>query len=135
MAALSRIPLLYQPDEAWLYDTCSDLQGVLIARAAGQPLPELLAERLFEPLDMTDTGFEVPAAKRDRFTSYYRPHPAGGLELADAPGGQWSHLPAFPAGAGGLVERSTTGSASPGWSSAKGPSTVAGCCRPNRCGR
>ena len=32
----------------------------------------------------------------------YRPDPAGGLELADAPGGQWSHRPAFPAGSGGL---------------------------------
>src|SRR5215813_328804 len=103
MVRLSRIPLLYQPGEAWLYDTCSDLQGVLIARASGQPLPEFLAERLFGPLGMTDTGFVVPAAKRDRFTSYYRRGPGGGLELADGPDGQWSHRPAFPAGAGGLA--------------------------------
>jgi CubicO group peptidase (beta-lactamase class C family) len=103
IAALSRIPLLYQPGEAWLYDTCSDLQGVLIARVSDQPLPEFFAERLFEPLGMIDTGFEVPAAKRDRLTSYYRPASVGGLELADAPDGQWSHLPAFPAGSGGLV--------------------------------
>jgi CubicO group peptidase (beta-lactamase class C family) len=103
MARLSRIPLLYQPGEAWLYDTCSDLQGVLIARASGRPLPEFLAERLFEPLGMADTGFAVPAAKRDRFTSYYRRGPGGGLELADGPDGQWSRTPAFPAGAGGLA--------------------------------
>ena len=103
MAALSRIPLLYQPGEAWLYNTCSDILGVLIARASGRPLPEFLAERLFEPLGMTDTGFEVPAAKLDRFTSYYRTDTAGGLELVDAPGGQWSSQPAFPSGAGGLV--------------------------------
>ncbi|HEY5356539.1 MAG TPA: serine hydrolase [Streptosporangiaceae bacterium] len=63
MAGLSRIPLLYQPGEAWLYDTCSALQGVLIARVSGQPLPEFMAaERVFEPLGMTDTGFCVPAA-------------------------------------------------------------------------
>jgi len=37
---------------------------------------------------MADTGFEVPAASRGRFTSYYRTSPAGGLELADAPDGQ-----------------------------------------------
>ena len=86
MAALSRIPLLYQPGEAWLYNTCSDIQGVLIARVSGRPLPEFLAERLFEPLGMADTGFEVPAGKLDRFTSYYRADPAGGLELVDAPG-------------------------------------------------
>ena len=103
MAALSRIPLLHHPGDAWLYDTCSDIQGVLIARVSGRPLPEFLAERLFEPLSMVDTGFEVPAGKLDRFTSYYRTDPAGGLELVDAPDGQWSSLPAFPSGAGGLV--------------------------------
>jgi len=103
MAALARIPLLRQPGEAWLYNTCSDILGVLIARVSGHPLPEFLAERLFRPLGMADTGFEVPASKLDRFTSYYRTGPAGGLELVDAPGGQWSSLPAFPSGAGGLV--------------------------------
>jgi CubicO group peptidase (beta-lactamase class C family) len=103
MASLARIPLLYQPGDAWLYNTCSDILGVLIARAAGRPLPEFLAERLFEPLGMVDTGFEVPAGKLDRFTSYYRTGPAGDLELVDPPGGQWSSLPAFPSGAGGLV--------------------------------
>jgi CubicO group peptidase (beta-lactamase class C family) len=103
MATLSRIPLLHQPGEAWLYNTCSDILGVLLARVSGCPLPELLAERLFEPLGMVDTAFAVPAAKLDRFTSYYRPDPAGGLELVDSPDGQWSSEPAFPSGAGGLV--------------------------------
>ena len=103
MAALSRIPLLHQPGEAWLYNTCSDIAGVLIARVSGRPLPDFLAERLFGPLGMVDTGFDVPAGKLDRFTSYYRTDPAGGLELVDAPGGQWRSLPAFPSAAGGLV--------------------------------
>jgi CubicO group peptidase (beta-lactamase class C family) len=103
MAALARIPLLYQPGEAWLYNTCSDIQGVLIARVSGRPLPEFLAERLFEPLGMADTGFEVPAGQLGRFTSYYRAGQAGGLDLIDAPDGQWSRRPAFPSGAGGLV--------------------------------
>jgi len=103
MAALARVPLLYQPGEAWLYDTCSTLQGVLIARVSGQPLPEFLAERVFEPLGMTDTGFHVPAAKLGRLTSSYRAGPAGGLELADGPDGQWSTPPAFPLGNGGLA--------------------------------
>ncbi|MEU9090625.1 serine hydrolase domain-containing protein [Streptomyces sp. NPDC048428] len=103
MAALSRIPLLHQPGEAWLYNTCSDILGVLIARVSGQSLPEFLAERLFEPLGMADTGFEVPAQKLDRFTSYYRAGEAGVLELVDAPDGQWSSMPDFPSAAGGLV--------------------------------
>ncbi|GAA4357955.1 serine hydrolase domain-containing protein [Angustibacter luteus] len=103
MAALARIPMLHQPGEAWLYNTCSDVLGVLLARASGLDLPDLLAERLFEPLGMRDTGFAVPAADLDRFASFYRAGPDGGLELVDAPDGQWSSPPAFPSGAGGLV--------------------------------
>ncbi|MEW2029234.1 serine hydrolase domain-containing protein [Streptomyces roseifaciens] len=103
LAALARIPMLHQPGEAWLYQTCSDVLGVLIARVADRPLPDFLAERLFEPLGMADTGFAVPAAALGRFTSLYRPVPGGGLELADPPDGQWSSMPAFPAGGGGLV--------------------------------
>jgi CubicO group peptidase (beta-lactamase class C family) len=103
MTGLAQVPLLYQPGEAWLYDTCSTLQGVLIARVCGQSLPDFLAERVFAPLGMSDTGFEVPDGKRDRFTSYYRPNPAGRLELADGPDGQWSTLPQFPLGNGGLA--------------------------------
>jgi CubicO group peptidase (beta-lactamase class C family) len=107
MAALSRIPLLHQPGQEWLYNTCSDILGVLIARVSGRSLPEFLAERLFEPLGMADTGFEVPPGKLDRFTSYYRAGPAGGLELVDAPAGQWSSPPAFPSAADGLVSTAT----------------------------
>ncbi len=98
MADLAQVPLLYQPGEAWLYDTCSTLQGVLIARVSGQPLPGFLAERVFGPLGMTDTGFDVPAAKRGRFTSSYRVDPAGGLELADASRRAVEHHARVPAG-------------------------------------
>ncbi|MFF2503724.1 serine hydrolase domain-containing protein [Streptomyces sp. NPDC058067] len=103
MAELAHVPLLHQPGEAWLYNTCSDIQGVLISRVSGSALPDFLAERVFEPLGMTDTGFEVPAGKLDRFTTSYRPLPEGGLEAVDAPAGQWSSLPRFASGAGGLV--------------------------------
>ncbi|WP_405010145.1 serine hydrolase domain-containing protein [Kitasatospora sp. NBC_01539] len=102
-ARLGRVPMLHQPGEAWLYNTCSDIQGVLAARASGRPLPELLAGRLFGPLGMADTGFAVPPAELGRFTGYYRSGPSGGLDLVDAPDGQWSSPPAFPSGAGGLV--------------------------------
>jgi len=103
VADLARVPLLHQPGAAWLYGTASDLQGVLIARASGRTLPDFLAERIFEPLGMADTAFEVPESKRSRFTSYYSPTPAGALELTDTPDGQWSRIPAFPSGGGGLV--------------------------------
>jgi CubicO group peptidase (beta-lactamase class C family) len=103
LAALARIPLLHQPGTAWLYDTSSDLQGILVARVTGQPLGDALAERVFEPLGMVDTGFVVGADRRDRFTSYYEPDDNGRLVLDDAPDGRWSTSPAFPSGAGGLA--------------------------------
>jgi hypothetical protein len=65
--------MLHQPGEAWLYNTCSDIQGVLIARVSGQSLPEFLAERIFGPLEMSDTGFHVPAEKLDRLPPYRGP--------------------------------------------------------------
>ncbi|MEU3785156.1 serine hydrolase domain-containing protein [Streptomyces sp900129855] len=100
---LARVPLLHQPGEAWLYGTASDLQGILIARASGRSLPEFLAERLFEPLGMKDTAFEVPKEKRDRFTTAYRPDGVGALEVSDTPDGEWSSVPRFPSGGGGLA--------------------------------
>ncbi|HEU5355940.1 MAG TPA: serine hydrolase domain-containing protein [Actinocrinis sp.] len=104
LAALARIPLLHQPGEGWQYNLGSELQSVLIARATGTPLPQFLAERLFEPLGMADTGFAVPETKRDRFATLYRTDPqTGTISLADRPDGMWNTVPVFPSGAGGMV--------------------------------
>jgi CubicO group peptidase (beta-lactamase class C family) len=88
-----------------MYHTGSDVLGVLIARAAGQPLETFLRERIFEPLGMKDTGFSIPAAKLDRLaTSYWINPETAVFEVYDkAEGGQWSRPPAFPSGGGGLV--------------------------------
>jgi CubicO group peptidase (beta-lactamase class C family) len=96
---------MHQPGEKWMYNTGSDVLGVLIARASGQALETFLRQRLFEPLGMKDTGFSVPATKLDRLAPSYWTNPeTGALELYDkAEGGQWSRPPAFPSGAGGLV--------------------------------
>jgi CubicO group peptidase (beta-lactamase class C family) len=106
MRTLAAIPLLHHPGEAWLYNTGADILGVLVARASGMPFDEFLAERVFGPLGMQDTGFHVPAADHLRFTEYYRPDPdpdAAELAVVDRPDGQWSVRPAFCSGAGGLV--------------------------------
>jgi CubicO group peptidase (beta-lactamase class C family) len=102
---LGTLPLMHQPGEQWMYNTGSDVLGVLIARASGQPFETFLRERLFEPLGMKDTAFSVPATKLDRFaTSYGTNVGTGALEVYDeAEGGQWSRPPAFPSGAAGLV--------------------------------
>ena len=102
---LGSLPLMHQPGEVWMYNTGSDVLGVLIARASGQPFETFLRERLFEPLGMKDTGFSVPAASLDRLATSYWPDPTSG-ELAiydEARDSQWSRPPAFPSGAAGLV--------------------------------
>jgi CubicO group peptidase (beta-lactamase class C family) len=98
LQTLASVPMLHQPGEAWLYNTCSDIQGVLVARVAGQPFPEFLAERIFEPLGMVDTSFHVPADKLDRLPPYHRGEV--GPEVDDA---HWREPPVFPSGGGGLV--------------------------------
>jgi len=101
---LGTLPLMHQPGETWMYNTGSDVLGVLIARASGQPFETFLRERLFERLGMKDTAFSVSAAKIDRLSTSYLPRPGGALEIYDrAAGGQWSRPPAFPSGAAGLV--------------------------------
>jgi CubicO group peptidase (beta-lactamase class C family) len=105
MRRFGTLPLLHQPGEKWMYNTGSDVLGVLIARASGQPLETFLRERIFDPLGMKDTGFSVPPENLGRLaTSYLTNFETGALEVYDeATGGQWSRPPAFPSGAGGLV--------------------------------
>jgi CubicO group peptidase (beta-lactamase class C family) len=102
---LGTLPLMHQPGERWMYNTGSDVLGVLIARAADQTLETFFRERIFEPLGMKDTAFSVPAAKLDRLpTSYWTDFKTGARAVYDpAEGGQWSRPPSFPSGAAGLV--------------------------------
>jgi CubicO group peptidase (beta-lactamase class C family) len=101
---LGELPLIYQPGERWLYNTGSDVLGVLIARASGQRFEEFLRERIFTPLGMADTGFSVPAGSIGRLPAQYvTDFASGDLAVYDRPDGQWSTPPAFPSGAGGLV--------------------------------
>ena len=104
IARLGRLPLTDQPGAGWRYNTGATVAGVLIERVAGAPLAEVLAERVFGPLGMTDTGFYVPAAKRGRFTTFYAPDgETAELRVVDRPDGWWSAPPKLPDAAGALV--------------------------------
>ena len=101
---LATVPLAYQPGERWLYHVGASVLGVLVARAAGRPLPEVLRERVLDPLGMRDTGFAVPEHARDRFGPHWTPPVEdGSREVYDPPDGQWARLPAFADGGDGLV--------------------------------
>jgi CubicO group peptidase (beta-lactamase class C family) len=100
VARVTGLPLAFQPGEGWLYDTGIDLLGVLLARATGKPLSDLVAERITGPLGMTSTSFWAPDA--GRLAAAYQPGP-GGLELLDPPDGLFARPPRFEELSSGLV--------------------------------
>jgi CubicO group peptidase (beta-lactamase class C family) len=67
IAALAKAPLLFDPGTDWEYGFSTDVLGFVVEAVAGMPLGEFLAQRLWSPLGMSDTGFALPAAKRARY--------------------------------------------------------------------
>lgn len=82
MQLLGQVPLLFHPGERWLYGYGHDVQAYLVEHFSGMPVDEYLQNRIFEPLQMVDTGYGVPKEKRGRVAA-----------LHDVPEG----VPAFPA--------------------------------------
>jgi CubicO group peptidase (beta-lactamase class C family) len=66
VSALSQLPLAHQPGEAHEYGWSADVLGRVIEVASGQPFDQFLQDRLFAPLHMVDTGFNLPKEKLDR---------------------------------------------------------------------
>ena len=64
--ALAKLPLQFQPGTTWEYSHSTDVLGRVVEVASGQMLDVFLAERIFEPLKMADTAFQVPPEKQDR---------------------------------------------------------------------
>lgn len=102
-ARFARLPLLHQPGADWMYDLAYGVLGVLLARAAGAPLDELLRDRLLAPLGMTDTGFAVPAHARARLIPCYTRDDGGLAPYDGVEDSRWLRRPAFPDPRGGLV--------------------------------
>jgi len=71
MRLLAKLPLAHQPGEKWTYGLNSDLLGCLIEVMSGMSLEDFLKQRLFEPLGMKDTAFNLPADRWDRLAAVY----------------------------------------------------------------
>lgn len=99
------LPLMYQPGERWQYNAGSLVLGVLVARAAGQPLGVFLRDRLFEPLGMRDTGFVLPVDQAGRLPPHYATDFSTGkmTEVTITGPDVWTTPPPFPSGAAGLL--------------------------------
>jgi CubicO group peptidase (beta-lactamase class C family) len=97
---VSKLPLLYQPGEAWVYSVSVDIQGYLVEKLSGKSFPDFLRERIFIPLGMKDTGFYVPEDKLGRVATIYQGGAAGLTAMPRDP--DISKPPALPSGGGGL---------------------------------
>ena len=100
---LAELPLVYEPGTRWSYSVGLDLMGRVIEVVSGQAFDAFLKTRLFGPLGMTSTFFQVPASEAGRLSTNY--FPMGGVLLPIDPGTSSIYLdkPPMPYGGGGLV--------------------------------
>ena len=90
LARLAELPLAFQPGEGWRYHHSFGILGILIARAAGRHLQDHLADDLFGPLGLLDTGLWVPEDSLGRLPAGYRHTDAGVVQLEPAAGGVYA---------------------------------------------
>ena len=101
---LADVPLAFHPGEDWIYGVSIDVLGRIIEVASGQKLDQFLQTRIFDPLDMRDTGFYVPQEKHNRFAQVYNSDGKGKLTIGDnSEGRDFTKPRVFLSGGGGLV--------------------------------
>ena len=101
LKALGQLPLTHQPGDRFHYSHATDVLGFLLARIEGKPLGQVLQDRIFGPLGMTDTAFWVPPEKRGRMAKLYEAPLEGPLKDVSLPFGDAPS--AFEGGGGGLI--------------------------------
>jgi CubicO group peptidase (beta-lactamase class C family) len=101
---LARIPLRYEPGSRWHYSVAVDVTGAVIERISGQRFDRFLKERVFAPLKMEDTVFDVPESKLSRFGTNHRWNAKERkLEVLPIPDYPIYRNTTFFSGGGGLV--------------------------------
>jgi CubicO group peptidase (beta-lactamase class C family) len=82
MNRLGALPLMHQPGEKWTYGLNSDVLGRLVEVWSGKTLDQFFSERIFKPLGMNDTYFNVPQEKAARVVNFFTVNKDGQLEKA-----------------------------------------------------
>lgn len=77
ISKLGKLPLKHQPGDAWTYGVNMDVLGALIERVSGKSFGQFLQDRIFGPLEMKDTSFDVPESKMGRLAKTYKHGPNG----------------------------------------------------------
>jgi CubicO group peptidase (beta-lactamase class C family) len=68
VAAYAKLPLYAQPGTQWYYSASPDILARLIEVFSGQTTAEFLQQRLFNPLGMKDTGYNLSEEQAKRMT-------------------------------------------------------------------
>ena len=66
VAKLAGLPLMFEPGTTWEYSMSTDVLGRVVEVVSGESLAEFFAERIFQPLDMCDTGFAATGERGAR---------------------------------------------------------------------
>ncbi len=82
MKILAEQPLLHEPGEKFTYGLSLDVLGYLCEVVSGKPFDEFLADEIFKPLSMTDTGFYIAEGSADRLATLYAADDDGSLVVA-----------------------------------------------------
>ncbi|MBV8216801.1 MAG: beta-lactamase family protein [Verrucomicrobia bacterium] len=77
---LATLPLKREPGTAYEYGFSTDILARVVEVVSGKPFDLFVQERILEPLGMTDTGFRVEDAKRDRLAKVYEHGKNGELQ-------------------------------------------------------
>ncbi|WP_309398273.1 serine hydrolase domain-containing protein [Cerasicoccus maritimus] len=98
-------PLISQPGEKWIYGYQTDVLARIVEIVSEQPFANFLRDRIFDPLDMVDTGFDVPEEKRERLAVCYRYAKDGSLTpiMGNEADSLFVREKTFHSAAGGLV--------------------------------
>jgi CubicO group peptidase (beta-lactamase class C family) len=75
---LGGLPLLHQPGAVWDYGFGLDVLGVVVESLTEQTLGQVFQERIFKPLGMVDTHFQIPADKVARYANVLPTDPVTG---------------------------------------------------------
>ncbi|KRA25200.1 penicillin-binding protein [Microbacterium sp. Root61] len=79
LEALAALPLAFQPGAGWRYHHSFGILGILLSRVVGGSLDDYLAQDLFVPLGMVDTGYTVPREQAHRLPAAFRHDERGEL--------------------------------------------------------
>ncbi len=103
-ARIGRLPLCFQPGRRWKYGLSTDVLGRVLEVVTGQPLDEILHNRVFAPLGMKNTGFFVQGGDPSALAENYQlDAQRRARPFADALSGQFLERPVYMSGGGGLV--------------------------------